>query len=143
MKNFVTTILAILITTLTVQANPITRAEARHVAQSLVGINDTSSDDGTPLSPYYIFSRGAGQGFVIVSGDDSTAPILGYTEQGDFDFDALPPQLQSMLSLWHERLGQIQQRPQTQAQRLKSRKMVERITVQSSHMTVILHQLII
>lgn len=120
MKNFVTTTLAILITTLTVQANPITRAEARHVAQSLVGINDTSSDDGTPLSPYYIFSRGAGQGFVIVSGDDSTAPILGYTEQGDFDFDALPPQLQSMLSLWHERLGQVQQRPQTQTQRLSA-----------------------
>ena len=100
-------------------ANPITKAEARLVAQSLVGINDTS-DDGTDLSPYYIFSRGEGQGFVIVSGDDSTAPILGYTEQGDFDFDALPPQLQSMLSQWHERISQVQQRPQGHPQRISA-----------------------
>ena len=102
-----------------VQANPITKAEARLVAQSLVGINDTS-DDNVPVAPYYIFSRGAGQGFVIASGDDNTAPILGYTEQGDFDFDALPPQLQSMLSLWKERIGEVQLRPQVAGRRLSA-----------------------
>ena len=60
-----------------VQANPVTRAEARLIAQQLVGIEDTTCDDNAPLSPYYIFSRGDGKGYVIVSGDDSTAPILG------------------------------------------------------------------
>ena len=89
------------------------------MAQSLVGINDTS-DDNVPVAPFYIFSRGAGQGYVIASGDDSTAPILGYTEQGDYDAAALPPQLQSMLSLWHERICEVQRKPQVQQQRLSA-----------------------
>lgn len=37
---------------------------------------------------YYVFSRGADRGFVIVSGDDSTVPILGYTDKEDFDYDS-------------------------------------------------------
>lgn len=98
------------------QANPITKAEARLLAESLVGIADSSAD-GDTVAPYYIFSRGEGRGFVIVSGDDSTAPILGYTEEGDFHYDALPPQLQSMLSHWGERIHQVQQQPQAQPRR--------------------------
>ena len=90
------------------------------MAQQLVGINDASTDAGAPLSPFYVFSRGAGQGFVIVSGDDSTAPILGYTEQGDYDVDQLPPQLQSMLRLWDERLADVQRRPQVRQQRISA-----------------------
>ena len=96
---------------LSVQANPITKAEARLVAERLVGIDDASADS-VPLSPFYIFSRGAGRGFVIASGDDSTAPILGYTEQGDYDPASLPPQLQAMLTLWSERIAEVQRRPQ-------------------------------
>lgn len=52
------------------------------------------------VQPYYVFSSGAGRGYVIVSGDDSTTPVIGYTEQGDFDFDALPCQLADMLNAW-------------------------------------------
>ena len=48
-------------------ANPITRSEARLVAQELVQIDDATADTDE-LAPYYIFSRGAGKGFVIVSG---------------------------------------------------------------------------
>ena len=44
-------------------------------------------------APYYIFSRGENQGFVIVSGDDCLPEILGYTESGNFDEELLPPHL--------------------------------------------------
>ena len=97
---------------LSATANPITRSEARQVAQELVGIND-SSDDNAEIAPYYIFSRGAGQGFVIVSGDDSTAPILGYAESGDYDEQLLPEQLVQMLQSWNDRIGQVQKSPVT------------------------------
>ena len=121
MKSFLSLLITFFLSaSLAVHAKPITRAEARLVAQQLVGINDTTQDAGAPLSPYYIFSRGEGQGFVIVSGDDSTAPILGYTEQGDFDADVLPPQLQSMLRLWDERIAEVQRLPQPQRQRLSA-----------------------
>ena len=104
---------------LTTLANPITKAEARLVAASLVGIDDHSGDD-VPLAPYYIFSRGEGKGFVIASGDDGTAPILGYTEQGDYDADLMPPQLQAMLSLWGERIAEVQKKPQTTTHRMSA-----------------------
>lgn len=94
------------------QANPITRTAARQVARDLVGdIVDTTPDDGQ-TSPYYIFSRGAGKGFIIVSGDDSTTPILGYTEQGDYIPEKMPEQLQGMLKNWNERIRVVQSRQQ-------------------------------
>ena len=98
------------------QANPIDRAEARRIAQESVGIDDTSSDE-VPISPYYIFSRGAGKGFVIVSGDDATTPIIGYTEQGDFIFDELPEPLQLMLKSWEEKIRKVQASPRRQGPR--------------------------
>ena len=93
-----------------VDANPITKSEARLVAQEFVGIDDTTSDD-VPVAPYYIFSRGMGKGFVIVSGDDSTPPILGYTVQGDFVLEELPDQFKSMLENWSVGIGKIQAAP--------------------------------
>ena len=96
MKKVSTLLLLLAGMVLGASANPIDRAEARLLAEECVGIDDTSDDTG-PIAPYYIFSRGAGKGFVIVSGDDSTAPILGYTEQGDFDETREAPQLLAML----------------------------------------------
>lgn len=94
---------------LTASAIPIDRAEARRIACAFVAINDTTSDEMPPM-PYYVFSRGTDRGFVIVSGDDSTVPVLGYTDHGNYDYDALPLQLQQMLSAWGERIGNIQKR---------------------------------
>ncbi len=51
----------------------------------------------TQTPPYYIFSRGAGKGYVIVAGDDCIPSIIGYTEQGDFDETREAPQLLAML----------------------------------------------
>ena len=41
-------------------------------------------------APYYIFSRGENQGFVVVSGDDALPEVLGYTESGNYDEDNMP-----------------------------------------------------
>lgn len=51
-------------------------------------------------SPYYIYSRGENKGFVIVSGDDCLPEVLGYTEQGNFDPNNLPPALSDMLAYY-------------------------------------------
>lgn len=94
--------------------NPIGKVEARAIAQEFIGVADTESDD-VPISPYYIFSRGKGQGYVIVSGDDSTTPIIGYTEQGDFDYEALPQPLKEMLDGWAEKIAKVQSQPKKAA----------------------------
>lgn len=94
---------------LSTSSAPISKSEARLVALSFMEINDTSSDD-VPISPYYVFSRGAGKGYIIVSGDDTTTPIIGYTEQGDYDEGNLVEPMQNMLNSWRERISIIQTR---------------------------------
>lgn len=42
---------------------------------------------------YYVFNHADG-GFVIVGGDQAAAEILGYSEEGSFQYDQLPPQMQ-------------------------------------------------
>jgi len=59
-------------------------------------------------SPYYIYSRGEGQGFVIVAGDDCMPQILGYTDAGDFDEATVPPALQDMLTVWTQQVEDAQ-----------------------------------
>ena len=51
-------------------------------------------------APFYIYSRGAGQGYIIIAGDDCMPIVLGYTEQGDFDENNVPDALQDMFDAW-------------------------------------------
>lgn len=104
-----------------VGANPINRSEARAIAQEFIGVND-NADDNVPIAPYYVFSRGEGKGYVIVSGDDSTTPIIGYTEQGDFDEAQLPQPLKDMLDSWAQRISKVQENPNNMPSRMSIRK---------------------
>ena len=105
--------LAILLTCpLYANADAIDRSQARIVAQNIVSIDDSAPDD-VALAPYYIFSRGAGKGYVIVSGDDSTAPIIGYTDMGDYVEGQLPAPLQNLLDSWAEKIKKLQEQNPT------------------------------
>ena len=103
------------------QANPISKSEARIVAQEFININDDTEDDAD-IAPYYVFSRGKDKGFVIVSGDDSTTPIIGYTEQGDYDIESLPLPLKEMLDKWAKKIRQVQSQPNKTTERQSVRK---------------------
>lgn len=46
---------------------------------------------------YYVFNVGEQQGFVVVSGDDRTPAILGYSDKGSFDADKLPANMRKLL----------------------------------------------
>ncbi len=115
-----------LLLTVQTHANPISRKEARQVAQQFVGINDNTSDD-VDNAPYYIFSRGAGNGFVIASGDDETAPILGYTDQGDYDAANIPDGLKKMLEAWASKIEALQQQQTTRTHKVAKRSVAKRL----------------
>ena len=51
----------------------------------------------TDMGYYYIFNIGDGNGFVIVSGDDRTMPVLGYSDTGRFDPARVPANMQAWL----------------------------------------------
>ena len=50
---------------------------------------------GEEAAYYYIFNAENDGGYVIISGDDRTEPILGYVEQGSFDPDNIPENMRS------------------------------------------------
>jgi len=51
---------------------------------------------------YYVFN--AGNGFVIVSGDDRAKDILGYSDKGTFDINKIPVNLKDWLSTYESQI---------------------------------------
>ena len=54
-------------------------------------------------SYYYVFNIDGG-GFVIVSGDDRTVPILGYSDTGSFDEKKIPANMKAWLGSYAEQI---------------------------------------
>ena len=101
-------------------AGPVSREQARQQAAQFLnsrGIRlaqqepqqkarraQSAADSNTA---YYVFNAENGQGFVIVSGDDRTEAILGYTDNGTFDEANLPDGLKWMLQTYTEQMEQL------------------------------------
>ena len=134
---------------LTANADPITREEARQRAeQFLLGLPLTTQTaahraSAVRLSPvqnraklaprrgfsiahpdhelYYVFNRGEGAGYVIATGDDSTYPVLGYTDEGEFDYNQLPPNMKWWLEWMTAELQDLAENPTSEANRAPRR----------------------
>lgn len=76
-------------------------AKIRRVVPNLAPATEGNS------SHYYIFNVGDNEGFVIVSGDDRTRQILGYSDQGAFDKENVPDGLQYLLSVYDNEIGHL------------------------------------
>ncbi|MCR5534140.1 MAG: C10 family peptidase [Bacteroidaceae bacterium] len=73
---------------------------------------------------YYVFNAGNNGGYVIVSGDDRVAPILGYVEQGSFDPDQIPENMRVWLEGYEEEIKYVidnDLKPSSPALRRRSR----------------------
>ncbi|MDR0768509.1 MAG: C10 family peptidase, partial [Dysgonamonadaceae bacterium] len=59
--------------------------------------NSTANGNLSDATPeFYVFNLDSA-GFIIVAGDDSAIPILGYADAGNFDPDNIPPNAQKWL----------------------------------------------
>lgn len=121
-KLLLTTVLAV--ATIVAMANPIGRTAAMQKAQNFMrGINPQAAlqTPATPRramgnqseKPYYIFNAENNQGFVIVSGDDRSEEILGFSDKGFIDVDNLPEGLQSMLDTFEDDLQKLDEQGYT------------------------------
>lgn len=113
MKKIVLLTALLMACVMTAKAEPIDLEKAKQLAATYLpaGVKPVLVNDGlsvnmkrraaahlsTRTTPYYIFSRGKGKGFVIVAADDVLPEIIGCTEQGDFDATTMPPALQDYL----------------------------------------------
>ena len=69
---------------------------------------------------YHVFDV-AGGGFVVVSGDDRTAPVLGYSDRGAFRDDDMPEGLQWLLQTYEEQIGHVRELSGQHGMRQKQR----------------------
>lgn len=53
---------------------------------------------------YFVFNVPGNKGFVIVSGDDRTYPVLGQSDEGNFDPNNLPDNLRAMLAFYQSQI---------------------------------------
>ena len=62
---------------------------------------------------FYVFNRDTGKGFVIVSGDDRTPPILGYANSGNFESNNLPCNFKYWLEGCRNAISRLSKSPAT------------------------------
>jgi len=53
---------------------------------------------------FYVFNIGNEQGFIIVSGDDATKSILGYSDEGSFSVENMPDNLKHWLDFYQSEI---------------------------------------
>ncbi len=85
-----------------------TRLNASNVKMSLsqTAMNSKGQVD------YYVFNRDGGQGYVVVSGDDMTDPVLAYNDRGSFDVNLAPEPVKIMFKRYQQSLDLMRKNPQ-------------------------------
>lgn len=128
----------VLLSAMVSHAEGISREQAKKVASAFLSEMGTPQeltalDDGKKMSSrrraaanaeseYYVFNKGENGGFIIVSGDDTTEPILGYCDEGSFDYDNLPPALQALLERHASQIAWLKENSNTAAARTTQRR---------------------
>lgn len=113
-------LLTLLSTSLTLSAAPIGEARAREIAEAFFAQNATTRSAATielewagesisaPVSRandiddalIYIYTRGDNDGFVIIAGDDSIAPIIAYSFDTTIDSENMADATKAIIDAW-------------------------------------------
>lgn len=81
-------------------------------------LRSTGAVDGA--ADYFVFNIGANKGFVIVSGDDRVRPVLGYSDEGNIDFDNLPDNLRAHLAYYQSQISWVENKAVDQSPEIAS-----------------------
>ena len=112
-------LLALLLLATTAMASPVTQSEAQRAAatfmlQHRTGVTVKSTPASAPMMragasqpSYYIFNTDGNQGYVIVSGDNRTTQILGYSDNGSFDPAHVPANMQVWLDNYTQQIAAL------------------------------------
>jgi len=121
MRNL--TLLAALLIGSTLLANTVTQSDAQQAAQAFLlehrpGVTLQTANvqraqragttqQGADNAYYYIFNTAGNQGYVIVSGDDRTTQVLGYTDSGSWDSNNVPANMQAWLDGYAQQIDAL------------------------------------
>ena len=132
-RSFVLSTLLVAIPML-VDAAPVTRQQAQEVARQFMiekGMTTETAEMAFKAPRrgqvadenvyYYVFNAPRNRGYVIVSGDDRTAEILGYAYKGTFDESQLPMHFKSFLQTYADEIQYLDDAKITEIQRAPRR----------------------
>jgi hypothetical protein len=80
------------------------RGEINSLSLGYISESQIESINKTKVPLYYVFNVGENNGFVIVSADDRAKTILGYSDQGSFNFNTIPENFRSWLNFYQKEL---------------------------------------
>lgn len=125
--RFFLTLLMGLMSVLAMQADPITQQQALQKAERYLkgrkgSLKLSPISNARKLAPrkpgvtssqpaYYAFNRGEKEGFVLVAADDRIEPVLGYTDEGEFDYTEIPDNMRSWLNAQESYVRYLQEHP--------------------------------
>ena len=82
-------------------------------APGFVATNELSHNETVTTPYYYVFNKGENEGFVIVSADDATVPVIGFSDSGKFDYDRMPDAMKWILSSYERQIKAYSSRTTT------------------------------
>lgn len=111
MKRTTTILIAICVSALFANGKQISQNAALSAARKYSRTGQVAPaknlrSDKTNNAPYYAFNLE--QGYVIVSGDDEMTELVGYAENGFFDAENVPPQMQLWLDGYAKYVAAVQ-----------------------------------
>ena len=116
MKKSVLSFFCLVLCVLMAQAGPVDKQQAQQQAQAFFAkkgktLKKVSKPYKAPRKAaatdeayYYVFNSEGNNGFVIVSGDDRTAPVFGYSDTGSFDENNIPENMRAWLEGYVEEI---------------------------------------
>lgn len=123
MKRIIVTLLCGLLSSVAIMAEVLTEEQARRIAQDFrkggarsvvspalvyTGMAEHTGSRSAESPAFYVYNYGDNQGFVIVSGEDSTLPILAFADSGKFVVgEGMPVQVKEWLQGYCDYIQQV------------------------------------
>jgi hypothetical protein len=138
-----TTLMTALLLTCSAQAQQVTLENARTEAASFFRSRGMSIAGGVKLSAraarraqgttagtstdaaYYIFNGANNKGFVVISGDSRTEPVLGYSTTDTYDAASIPPNMQAFLDRYAAQIARMDASSAAAISRVKKHTAIE------------------
>lgn len=116
MRKYIFTFLLVFASSASSFADQLTVQQAKSIAQKFANnqankVSAAKSSNGNlcsnqplvltytaPANRLYVFNQPNKQGYIIVSGDDNAAPVLGYSDYGAFDYKSMPENMKAWLN---------------------------------------------
>lgn len=133
LKGLIFSMLACAAYSTTAHADTVSADEAKQLAADFLGSSRqeiaasvetlelvyTKGSSTKPL--YYVFNVNPGNGYIIMSADDCTAPVLAYSLESDYNPSAMPPAMQWLLRGYENEIKAAPsiQKPMTKESRRK------------------------